>query len=360
MVAEWHLVVDGGMRVLSDGVMVAGVESCGWAVVTGDELTTRRGDHVYLTFLECHGKGRASAAKSPRGVELREGTGVRASSGITADGRRSAKTRREWLNCSANWPFLFAPRTRGTGRPRRAVQTGAMAHGNRKREGAIRPPFRGPTTELRRCHWRGRARRLGFWGGFDTPKEPAPPNALPCRARGFSLGLASSSKAAIEKRRRNGLLNGFMSPLGQFSRPCHSPTSSDRLSRAPRRRQRLRGGLRRHGEVVARGGSSLLHPSSLFVPAGCWAMRKPPAVGISHCQRHQVAFGPLPLPWHPENSGRRLWAMMDDRRLARFSSMAARIHGSMMSESFSRRARNAWTPWPLKSGATGGVRSGYC
>lgn len=64
----------GGCGVSSDGVMVVGVESCGWRVVTGDELTTSRGDDVYLTFLECHGKGGASVAKSQRGAELREGT----------------------------------------------------------------------------------------------------------------------------------------------------------------------------------------------------------------------------------------------------------------------------------------------
>lgn len=234
-----------GCGALADGVMVVGVERCGWsvgggrwAVVTGDELTTSRGDDVYLTFLECRGKGGASAAKSQRGTELREGT-ERGCVRNHGRGLRCAETRRAWLCCSANWPFPFAPRTRGTGRgaPDEQSRPGPWKPGA---GGSHSPAFPWPHSRIPALPLARTCPPPEIWCGFDTPTEPAPPNALPCRALGCSLGLASGSEAAIEKRRPDGLLNGFMSPVGQFSRPCHSPTPSDRLLRAPRRRRRQR------------------------------------------------------------------------------------------------------------------------
>ncbi|KAK0753668.1 hypothetical protein B0T18DRAFT_20719 [Schizothecium vesticola] len=147
-----------------------------------------------------------------------------------------------------------------------------------EREGRSHSPtFPWYTPEFRPCHWRGRDRRLGFWCH----------HALPFSARWYSLGLASSSRAAIEKRRPNGLLNGFMSLLGQFSRPCHGPhrpPSSDRPSRAPRRRQRPRS----YDGTACWG--SFLRPSSLSEPdswARCLIARSiaPGQLPLSQTQR---------------------------------------------------------------------------
>lgn len=230
-------------------------------------------------------QGRASAAKSQRGVELREGTGVRASYGIAADGLRSAETRREWLSCSANWPFLFAPRTRGTGRPRRAVQTGAMAHGKRKRKGAIRPPLRGPTTEFRRCHWRGRARRLAQRPALSGPALSGPALAGQRVFFGPRIELKGSDRETPAKRASEWLHVPPRSivqalPFADTKRPAfESSPPSPKIAGGP---------------ATARRGCC---PRALLAPPPVFLVRTRRA-GISDCPRHQVAFGPLPLHCH--------------------------------------------------------------
>jgi hypothetical protein len=195
-------------------------------------------------------------------------------------------------------------------------------------------PFRGPTPECRPCHWRERDRRLGFWCHQESRPRPT---RCPFSARGVSLGLASGSRAAIEKRRPNGLLNGFMSPFGQFPKLCHWPPSSTRPSRAPRRRQSPR-----TCDGTA-GWGSFLRPTS-FVEARQLGE-------VSHRQKHRCRAMAIVTDTETAEEGcRRRRTMIIERR----AFVEVFIHGGPR-------------PWvddldalAPKSGATGAVRSGYC
>lgn len=205
MVAEWNLVVDGGMRVLSDGVMVVGVESCGWSVVAGDELTTSRGDDVYLTFLECRGKGRASAAKSQRGVELREGTecGLRTESRPTGC---EAQRRDGNGSMAARTGHFCLPLVRGAlGVPDEQSRPGPWPLGT----GSGREPFAHPSVAPQPNSGAAIGADVPAASGFGvvSTRQKSRPRPTPCPVG--PEGFLWASHRAQRQRSRNAGERGF-------------------------------------------------------------------------------------------------------------------------------------------------------